>query len=135
MSQITNMRTTKIIFWISTSIVALMMTMSVWMYFTNPEVSAGFVHLGFSDTFRLELGVAKLLGIAGLLIPLPARLKEWVYAGFTFTFISAFVAHTAAGDPLKAVIMPLIVLGVLAVSYWSYHKLQGVSGTLKPSVA
>ena len=32
--------------------------------------------------FRVELSWAKLLGVVLMLAPVPARLKEWVYAGF-----------------------------------------------------
>ena len=36
--------------------------------------------LGFTDYFRVELAWAKLLGAVLSLAPVPARLKEWVYA-------------------------------------------------------
>jgi DoxX-like protein len=39
-------------------------------------------HLGFPAYFRVELSWAKLLGVVLLLAPVPARLKEWSYAGF-----------------------------------------------------
>jgi len=33
-----------------------------------------------------------------LLAPVPARLKEWAYAGFAITLGSALIAHFASGD-------------------------------------
>jgi hypothetical protein len=33
-----------------------------------------------------------------LLAPVPARLKEWAYAGFAITLGSALIAHFAVGD-------------------------------------
>jgi len=116
------MKATKIIYWITTAIVAFMMTYSAYAYLTQPAIAAGFHHLGYPDHFRIELAIAKLAGVVLLLAPVGPRLKEWAYAGFTFTFIAAFVAHSTAGDPAFNRIMPLVMLGLLAVSYWLYHK-------------
>src|SRR5688572_18616992 len=63
-----------------------------------PQVAEAFAHLGFPDYFRIELSLAKLLGVVVLLAPVPARLKEWAYAGFAFDIISAIIAHVAVGD-------------------------------------
>ena len=118
------MKATKITYWTSTIIIAIMMAFSAYSYFTNPVVKQGFLHLGFPDYFRVELAIAKLIGAVLLLIPLHARIKEWVYAGFTITFISAFIGHLVSGDPAQHSIMPLIFLIPLAISYFSYHKMQ-----------
>ena len=88
-------------------------------------MAQGFQHLGFSNNFRVELAIAKFIGAIVLLAPVGKRLKEWAYAGFAITFISAFVAHTTAGDPVAMRIAPLIFLVLLIVSYVSYHKLPG----------
>ena len=121
------MKRTKITYWISTSIVALMMTFSAYSYLTKPEIAAGFHHLGYPDYFRVELAIAKLIGVILLLAPVPARLKEWTYSGFTIVFISAFIAHTASGDPLNYRVMPIIVLGILILSYVTYHRSQTIA--------
>ena len=63
-----------------------------------PQVAAMFTHLGFPDYFRVELSWAKFLGVALILAPLPARLKEWAYAGFAITLGSALIAHFSVGD-------------------------------------
>jgi len=123
------MKRMKITYWISTSIVALMMAYSAFAYLTKPEMTMAFHHLGYPDYFRVELAVAKLIGAALLLIPIPSRFKEWVYASFTVVFISAFIAHTASGDPVNYRIMPLIFLGILMLSYISYHRFKSVAST------
>ena len=33
---------------------------------------------------------------------MPARVKEWAYAGFAITLVSALIAHLAVGDTVKA---------------------------------
>jgi hypothetical protein len=61
------------------------------------------------------LGIAKLAGAIVLLLPWLPRLKEWAYAGFTFTWIAATVAHYLAADGLA--LLPVALLGLLTVSY------------------
>ncbi len=39
---------------------------------------------------------AKLFGVVLLLAPVPARLKEWAYAGFAIDLGSALIAHLLA---------------------------------------
>ncbi|HVY75019.1 MAG TPA: DoxX family protein, partial [Puia sp.] len=59
--------------------------------------------------------------------------KEWAYAGFAITFVSAFIAHTASGDPVSYRFMPLLMMALLIASYISYHRLhhQGVASGLQ----
>lgn len=118
------MKATKIFYWILTAIVALMMAFSCYSYLAKPEMAAAFHHLGFPDYFRVELAIAKLIGAILLLVPVPARLKEWTFAGFTFVFVSAFIAHSASGDPVANRIMPLVFLAILGGSYFFYYKKQ-----------
>ena len=101
-----------------------MMLFSAYGYFTNPDMKLAFIHLGFPDYFRIELGIAKIIGAIILIVPkIPNRLKEFSYAGFAITFVSAFIAHIASGDPLSIGIMAIIFLVILILSYISYHKI------------
>ncbi len=118
------MKKYKITYWIATSIITLMMLFSAYGYFTNPDMKLAFIHLGFPDYFRIELGIAKIIGAIILIVPkIPNRLKEFSYAGFAITFVSAFIAHIASGDPLSIGIMAIIFLVILILSYISYHKI------------
>ena len=123
------MKAAKIVYWISTSIVALMMIFAAYSYLTNDQVKQGFIHLGFPGYFRIELAIAKIIGAAVLLLPLHVKIKEWTYAGFAIIFVSAFIAHIASGDPASVYIMPIIFLVVLLVSYLSYLKLIHSAGS------
>lgn len=117
------MKKNAIIYWAATAIVSLMMLFSAYNYFANPEIAAAFKHLGFPDYFRVELAVAKIAGALVLIIPqIPVRIKEWAYAGFGITFISATIAHYSSGDPAKYIMMPLIFLVILIVSYFFLVK-------------
>ena len=118
------MKKNKIIFWIATGILAAMMLFSAYGYLTNKEMKGAIVHLGFPNYFRVELAIAKIIGVLVLLIPsIPKEIKDMAYVGFAITFISAFIAHTSSGDPLSVAIMPLIFLGILAVSFIYSKKL------------
>lgn len=119
------MKTNKIVFWVCTGLVGAMMLFSAYGYFTNPDMAAAMVHLGFPDYFRIELGAAKALGAIALLVPMvPYKLKLFAYYGFAINFISAFIAHMAVGDPISNAITPLVILAVLTVSYIYYHKIN-----------
>lgn len=111
----------KYLYWGSTGLVALLALASGAMYFINPPTET-FAHLGFPDYFRIQLGVAKLVGGVALLVPLPRWLKEWTYAGFTIDFGSAIIAHLAVGDPLSAAVTPIVAVIILVTSYVSYHR-------------
>jgi uncharacterized membrane protein YphA (DoxX/SURF4 family) len=82
----------------------------------NAQAVEGFAHVGYPQQLRIILGIAKFLGAVTLIVPAVPKLKEWAYAGFTFAWISAFVAHYLAKDGPKA-FTPLILLVFLAVSY------------------
>src|SRR6202047_1912870 len=107
----------KIIYWVSTGLVAALSLFAGFAYLSgSPQEVQGFAHVGYPQQLRIILGIAKPLGAIVLLVPgLPKR-KEWAYAGFTFAWISAFVAHYLANDGPKA-FTPLILLLLLAVSY------------------
>jgi hypothetical protein len=91
-----------IAFWAVTALFCLQIGFTAYAQLRLPQVSEAFAHLGFPAYFRVELAWAKLIGVVLLLAPVPARLKEWAYAGFAFTLGSALIAHVAVGDGPEA---------------------------------
>ena len=89
-------------FWIATVLFCLQIGFTAYAQLRLPVVAEAFTHLGFPDYFRVELAWAKLLGVVVLLAPVAARLKEWAYAGFAITLVSALVAHFSVGDGPEA---------------------------------
>jgi len=109
--------TRKVAYWVSTGLLAALSVFAAFTYLLgSPQTVQEFAHVGYPQQLRIILGIAKLLGAITLVVPGLAKLKEWAYAGFTFAWISAFVAHYLAKDGPKA-FMPLILLLVLVVSY------------------
>jgi hypothetical protein len=107
----------KVAYWISTGVVAAMSLFAAFAYLSgSPQAVQGFAHVGYPQQLRIILGIAKLLGAITLVVPGGVKLKEWAYAGFTFAWISACIAHYLAKDGPVA-FMPLILLLLLAVSY------------------
>ena len=89
-----------------------------------PQVAAAFTHLGFPAYFRVELSWAKFLGLVLLLAPVPARLKEWVYAGFAIDLGSALIAHFSVGDGPQAWGWPAATAVLWALSYVLWRRRQ-----------
>jgi hypothetical protein len=108
----------RIIYWTTTGVVASVMIWSAYNFSLNEEMKGAFLRLGLPNWFRIELTVAKAVGTLALLIPaVPRRIKDFAYAGFAITMVSACIAHAASGDGWRA-LDPLVFLTLLVVSYW-----------------
>lgn len=116
------MLSTKIVYWISTIMVCAMMIFSSYGYFYSPVDAKSFAHLGFPTYFRIELAIAKLIGVILLLAPINGRIKEWTYAGFSYIFISAIIAHAVTDIPLSYHMSPILFCILLLVSYITYRR-------------
>jgi DoxX-like family len=111
-------------YWVSTILFALQISSTAYAQLQIPHTAALFAHLGFPDYFRIELSWAKLVGVAALLIPIvPARLKEWAYAGFAITLVSALIAHFAVGDGIDKWIWVAGTAVFWGLSYFFYCRL------------
>jgi hypothetical protein len=112
-------RTRSLVTWAVTGLFAAIMALSGAAFVAGPpSVVASLRHLGYPDYFRSLLGVAKLLGVAAILAPPLAALREWAYAGFAFLMLGAAASHIASGEPAPKVVPPLFVLGLLMTSYF-----------------
>lgn len=111
-------------FWIATALFCLQIGFTAYAQLKLPQVAEAFHHLGFPDYFRVELSWAKLLGVVLLLAPVPARVKEWAYAGFAFDLGSAVLAHLAVGDGAQAWGWAAGTLALWGVSYYFWRRLQ-----------
>lgn len=98
----TTPRIKTIAYWTVTALFCLQISFTAYAQLRLPQVAEAFSHLGFPSYFRLELSWAKFLGVVVILAPVPARLKEWAYAGFAITLASALIAHFAVGDGPEA---------------------------------
>ena len=129
-------RRERLLYRTSTSLVVGVMAFSIINFIFNDRFpfpngpEGAFVHLGFPEYFKIELTVAKILGVATLLIPaVPFKLKEFAYFGFAITLISASIAHLGRGDADLSVLFvvdPLLFLAFVAISYFDFAKSRRV---------
>lgn len=121
------MKKDKIIFWTATIIIALweaVMPIGTWI--AAPEyMTVGTKPLGYPDYFAYAVVIAKVLGVIAIVYPkIPSVLKEWAYAGLTFTLIFAFISHACVDKNIGYMIMPLAFLAILGVSYFYSKKIE-----------
>jgi hypothetical protein len=109
-------------YWLATGLFCLQMTFTGYAQLRLPQVAEAFTHLGFPGYFRVELSLAKLLGVIILLAPAPARLKEWAYAGFAIDLGSAVIAHVAVGDGPQAWGWALMTGVLWGLSYFFFRR-------------
>jgi hypothetical protein len=116
-----------IIYWVLTAVFCLQVGFTAYAELRLPQVAAAFTHLGFPGYFRVELSWAKLIGVALLLAPVPARLKEWAYAGFAIDLSSAVIAHLAVGDGPQAWGWAAATRVLWGLSYLFWRRLQAAT--------
>jgi hypothetical protein len=118
------MKTTKTVYRVTTGLIVLVMCFSRYMMFTP-----GWERLGFPSSLRIELVIGKIAGLVALLAPgVPARVKEWAYAGFAIVLVSASVAHAHASDPTASALEPLVFLAILVASNVTWRRLEDAPG-------
>ena len=129
------MRKLTTIYWILTGLAAAFMLMA-----SIPDVlqiSAAveiFTHLGFPPYLLPFIGMAKILGVIIILLPMFQTLKEWAYAGLTFDLIGAFYSHISVGDRPSNWIFPIVGLLLVGISYVLYRWKMNYQ-EFKPRVA
>ena len=122
MLALTTPRARTLLYWAVTALFCLQMGFTAYAQLRLPQVADQFTHLGFPPYFRVELSMAKLIGIVLLLAPVPARLKEWAYAGFAINLASALVAHVSVGDGPAAWSWAVGTAVLWGISYFLWRR-------------
>ena len=118
------MKTTKIIYWVTTGIICLFSLGAIQM---NSKMAIdGSSHLMIPRYLALEVSIGQLIGLVLLIVPaIPKRFKEWAYVGYGIMYLTAFNAHLSVGDAIAPFgVMSLIFFVLLACSYVCFHKLN-----------
>lgn len=115
------MKIYKIIYWITTGLLSLMLLMSSGMYvFDNATIQEAFKAFGYPVYLIYPLAVAKLTAVVILLSSKDSIIKEWVYAALFFEFVLALFAHVMISDGEQ--IGAIMALTLLIGSYISGKK-------------
>ena len=119
------MKRERMIYWISTAIIAVLMFFSAINFAFNEDYKDAFKQLNLPNWFKTELTIAKFLGALALLIPIvPKKIKEFAYFGFALTLISADIAHLSTGDSAWVILPHFAFFCILGISYVYYHKIN-----------
>jgi len=119
----TNNKATKIVYWVSTGLLALFILPGI--FFLNSELAKeGQKHMQIPDWLGYEVGIGSFIGGLMLVIPLPARIKEWAYVALGIVYLSAFIGHLAVDGLTGTTFHALLMFGILLVSYICYHKIK-----------
>ena len=117
------MKKTKIIYWIFTGLfAALMLFSSIPDILNSPDTVAFMTQLGYPLYFTPFIGVMKILGVIGILIPGYPRLTEWAYAGLVFDLVGAAYSQIGADMPKGGLLFMLFAFILAFGSYIYYHK-------------
>lgn len=117
------MKKINILFWTFTGLFGALMIFSAIPDITlSPEAKAFMTTLGYPDYFTRFIGVAKVLGVIALLLPISPRLKEWAYAGLAFDLIGAVYSMLCAMPFNIGISFMLLPIGFGTLSYIYFHK-------------
>lgn len=121
------MKSLKIIYWVATGLICLLLVGSAANYvFNYAAVAATVVKLGYPPYILYPLALAKLLAVAAILTNRSAVLREWAYAGLFFNMLIALSAHLTSGVPGAPVVV--LALGLLLTS-------RALAGRVRPASA
>lgn len=126
------MKIHKLYFWLSSVFILLFEGTLPLLTLNNNVLFHEYKALGYPTYFTITVLSCKLIGSFIIIVPfVPRMIKEWTYAGFSFVFIFAFISHLYIDGIKMITFFPLVVLGILQVSYWSYRKLRAHATALQ----
>ena len=121
-------KTTKILYWIFTILLCLMLFADGFGGITQQQAGQDVLkHLGYPMYLLIITGVAKWLALIAILQPNFKVIKEWAYAGVSVNFIGALASRAFVGDSFFETILPIIMLGFMFISYFLWKKIYSIS--------
>lgn len=119
------MKKTNVLFWVFTILFGGFMILSaipnIMLEAENVKILSDM--MGYPRYIIPFLGVAKVLGILAIVLPISPRIKEWAYAGLFFDLIGATYSGIAvAGGFMAPMLYMVLLLVLLFLSYYFHHK-------------
>jgi hypothetical protein len=130
------MKKTNILYWIFTGLFAAFMLFTSISNIMLDKDSVDLIKgmLGYPEYFIQFIGVAKVLGVIGILVPGFPRVKEWAYAGLFFDLAGATYSVIAVAGLEPSMAFMILPFGLLALSY-VFHIKRSQSVVTDPVVA
>lgn len=117
------MKKIKITYWAVTGLFSAFILLGAIMdVLKTPDAVAFMKLLGYPEYIIRFIGVMKILGVIGVLIPNYPKIKEWAYAGLAFDLLGAAYSHIANGDGADKFMPAIIGLLLLTFSYVLNNK-------------
>jgi len=118
------MKKVKTLYWIFTGLLVVFMLLTSVSQIISTKSSEEVMNILQMPLYLLPfLGVAKLLAVIAILVPVYPKIKEWAYAGLMLDFIGATYSMIAVGgniDKWGFMIVPILLCGL---SYYFYGKI------------
>lgn len=119
------MKKTKIIYWVFTSLVILMIGLGSFAdLFMIDAMRESIKQQGFPVHFLPFFGIAKLLAVVVIVVPAFNKLKLSAYVGLVWYFLGAIYSHIAVGDPMQITAGAVLALVFVFGSYFTWTKLK-----------
>jgi hypothetical protein len=124
------MKKLNLVYWISTALFCVFILQGAIGNILLSKVWVDLIvtNLGYPEYIIQFLGIAKILGVIGILAPISPRLKEWAYAGIFFDLIGAMYSGVAVNgfDPMMlTMVVPFALMGL---SYGAHHRRLELKG-------
>ena len=107
------------LYYFSIAILGILFLISGFFEITkNPATYPKTLSMGYPPYFITTLGYAKIIGVIALWLPYWKILKEWVFAGFTFDVIFAFISGLqidSTADCIKAAVALILIMLIYAL--------------------
>lgn len=124
METIKNIKHSKIsyLYWILKILLAFFFALSGYLEITkNPVTYIKTLQMGYPPYFITTLGILKICGAITLVMPNFKRLKEWVFAGFTFDVLFAFISGVVINSKTDC-IKSSVALFFIMITYILFLK-------------
>ena len=120
-----NPKTIRVTYWVLNIIFCLFHVMDAVVGLSKAKAGVDAMNaMGYPIYLMIFLAVLKLLGVVALLQNKYKTIKEWAFAGFSFTLIGAAVSHICVNDPLLFIVMPIVFLALLFTLYYFWRKME-----------
>jgi hypothetical protein len=126
-----NPKTISITYWVLNIIFCLFHVMDAGGGLATAKAGVDAMNaMGYPIYLMVFLAVLKLLGVVALVQNKYKTIKEWAFAGFSFTLIGAAVSHICVNDSALFIVMPIVFLVLLFALYYFWRKMEGPKFTL-----
>jgi hypothetical protein len=118
-------KTIKVTYWVLNVIFCLFHVMDAAGGLAKAQAGVDAMNaMGYPVYLMAFLAVLKLLGVIALLQNKYKTIKEWAFAGFSFTLIGATVSHFCVHDPVLFIVMPIVFLVLLFALYYFWRRME-----------